>query len=621
MKLPFKRFVKQVSSGGDFSKYGYIDMMQRNAAALAGADWREASCSPDEVTLTVGQVTRTDGVLDGDGNWTRKPSYTAWIDDRYDAYKQAGDGVSRNATVCGYAGCVAYRFTLPTENQSALNAITLGIQRDRYLRTGVRILTVISNEERPGSSWGFSHGTSITESVAPEEAPVGVKSWGFLAQPDVPHLTKSRAMDGTFTYGSESAPAFGEAVMRASRYLYVFLVLNDYADYWEMYSKKEARNYFIEGSAKLTPSLCDFEFASPETMPPDEDIGWIGGTVLENGMKTCYSLLAANNNVSGAAIWGELYDASPTSAIFCQNGAVAGWSSMFAVMMNALKSAPGRFMYEKDPGGHSSYSNRAAKVEVRDFNDLAAVKGGTTARYGLFVLGRSHEEDTGWSFDVTGADDGTGGNAAVSVNRTCALYLGYQPILVPAGAARYSRMKITSLYPDGGIGYGFVRIGVELDINVWHVKSLSATGSLDWLALCALAQNPAFFTAAEPKIAGSISTAGDMVVALSAEASLVAQFDPAGLGEWNKNKTSHEIGVGEVKPGELIVLAPNIRRIFPDETAVGGNTSSPGFTPNGRFFYYGSRFAGMSSAAITSKYPGMSDSNEAMALKLRVDFV
>ena len=119
VKLESVRFVKRVSSGGSLSKYGYIGMMERNALALQSAPWAQSNAAGDAVTLTTNKLTKTDGVWDSSaGKWTTKPTYTAYMGDTYDAFAQAGDAIAANATMCGYAGCVAYRFTLP-ESESA----------------------------------------------------------------------------------------------------------------------------------------------------------------------------------------------------------------------------------------------------------------------------------------------------------------------------------------------------------------------------------------------------------------------------------------------------------------------------------------------------------------------
>ena len=133
VKLPFIRFVKRVSNGASLSKYGYIGMMDQNADLIQSAPWVLAQ-SPNSVTLTTNQLTKTDGIFDSTtGAWTTQPTYTAYMADTYDCFKQAGDAVARNATMCGYAGCVAYRFKLPTsETANALNSISLALQRDRY---------------------------------------------------------------------------------------------------------------------------------------------------------------------------------------------------------------------------------------------------------------------------------------------------------------------------------------------------------------------------------------------------------------------------------------------------------------------------------------------------------
>jgi len=42
IKLPYIRFVRQVSNGTSRSKYSFLAMMRDNAAALETASWAEA---------------------------------------------------------------------------------------------------------------------------------------------------------------------------------------------------------------------------------------------------------------------------------------------------------------------------------------------------------------------------------------------------------------------------------------------------------------------------------------------------------------------------------------------------------------------------------------------------
>ena len=272
VKLPYVRFVRQVSSGGSLSKYGYVGIMQTNAAALRAAPWVKAGSDPADITLTTNKVTKTDGVFDAEtGTWTTAPTYTAYISDIYDCFNQAGDGVAANATMCGYAGCVAYRFKLPTsESANPLQSVYLGIQRDRYLRAGVRISLQLSDSETPSDDWSVIRGEATgcvrTESTAPTAGVVGVESFGFLGQQDVPYVTASRAMEGTATF--DTASVFADAASHA--YLWCYLTLEDPTGYWNLYNATTARQYYIEGSAMLVADGCAFTFESDVTVPSED---------------------------------------------------------------------------------------------------------------------------------------------------------------------------------------------------------------------------------------------------------------------------------------------------------------------------------------------------------------
>ena len=291
MNLPFVRFVKQVSNGLSASKHGYIDMMEKNAKSLEDIPWREAQCDPGSVALTGNQISRTDGKVDSDtGEWIKIPTYTAYIDDRYDAFNMAGDAVPRMGTMCGYAGCVAYRFTLPKDPEdetvtSRLKSISIAAQRDRYLRAGVRLSVMPSYVDDSSSSggrdldtpndfsWtevreGFSGLRTPSESAAGVD---GVASWGFMNQRSVPYILESMSEGATWTIDSVSEAV--NDVVAESKYLWVFMTLEDPAGFWDLYSASERRFYYIEGAAVLMPSKCDFTFLNDGTESPDIDIG------------------------------------------------------------------------------------------------------------------------------------------------------------------------------------------------------------------------------------------------------------------------------------------------------------------------------------------------------------
>lgn len=290
IKLPCVRFVKRVSNGGSFSKYGYIGMMQRNGEALKTVPWLEAATAADAVTLTTNQLTKTDGKVREDGSWEKHPSYTAYMGDMYDAYSQAGDAVARNATMCGYAGCVAYRFELPeSAGANAVQSVALALQRDRYLRAGVRVAACLSNSDVPSDNWdvvrGEAEGCVRSESTVPGEGVVGVSSFGFLGQTDVGYLTASSAAAGTLEIDTSSA--FADAADH--EFLYVYVTLEDPAAYWNLYKADEARQYYIEGSAMLVADSCTFTFASdPGSSPSSAEIVVAEGFASASSKDTAY---------------------------------------------------------------------------------------------------------------------------------------------------------------------------------------------------------------------------------------------------------------------------------------------------------------------------------------------
>lgn len=272
LNLPFVRYVRQVSNGMARSKYSYLAMQDDLLKELQKGTWKLATCATNNITTVTNKVSKTDEIRDEDGNITKPASYTAYIDDRYDAYKQGGDANTTNATLCGYAGMVAYRFTLPTNYSSNIQEIKLKFSSARYLRSGLKVVAVLNNSTEPSNDWTIIRGTAATSasnviaaSTSTESVADGVKSWGFLSQ-DVPTLMDSRAAEGTLTFDSEHYSQIGTSTRYA--YLWVYVSIEDYTDYWLYYDDTTPRYYSIEGSATLVASMSSVVFAGAETAVP-----------------------------------------------------------------------------------------------------------------------------------------------------------------------------------------------------------------------------------------------------------------------------------------------------------------------------------------------------------------
>ena len=198
INLPCVRFVKRVTNGALFSKYSYLSMMAQNAAALESAPWRMAGTPIREVTMPVNKVSKTDAEYDESGVMTKPPSFTAFTSEAFDAYQQGGDARKEDGTMCGYSGCVAYRFKLPDDASSVpLASVSLLISRDRYCRAGVRVAVDLSNDAQPSDDWAVVRGTGTGAIVSEHTASDvdGVASWGFLAQSEIGNLVSSRAAE------------------------------------------------------------------------------------------------------------------------------------------------------------------------------------------------------------------------------------------------------------------------------------------------------------------------------------------------------------------------------------------------------------------------------------------
>lgn len=370
MNLPCVRFVKRVNNGALGSKYSYIAMMAENAKALESAKWHEATVPLQNVTMPVNKVTETDAEYDESGAMTSAPRFSAFMSDGFDCYQQGGDARKEDGTMCGYAGCVAYRFKIPTSAASvALSSVALAIQRDRYCRAGVRVALVLSNDDTPSDSWAVvrGEGSGAIVSASTASTSLGVSSWGFLGQTNVQNLISGRAADGTITFNASGEGGFAALATTGRAYLWVYLTLEDYQSYWTMYNAKEARYYSIEGSAVLVASRAAFTFGGTVTADADETFhveaairdmaspNW-GGTVVTTQGQGIFTI-PADAVTCGRTLIVNRHD---TLAENGTNPEPSVWEEMLNTIQCRFRSGLGEV--SSDPVEYSDSSNSAEQV-------------------------------------------------------------------------------------------------------------------------------------------------------------------------------------------------------------------------------------------------------------------
>ena len=256
--LPYKRFVKRVSNGSRKSKYSYLAVQEELQGMLAAAPWRAAQIGNDEVTCTVNSVTATDG------------NFTTYMSDKYDAYKQGGDGDVLTASQCGYAGCAAYRFQLPEDYGVDVSAVKIGSTSDRFNRSGLRVALVLSDSETPSDDWSVVRGDA-SDAIVSRHYDVqyeGCSSVNYCggkyrlegsAVVVNEILTDSRAQYGNDEFTAAEYPALG--THERFRYLWVYVTIEDPLDHWLWYTKSAKRSYYVEGSGIVVGSSVEVVFA------------------------------------------------------------------------------------------------------------------------------------------------------------------------------------------------------------------------------------------------------------------------------------------------------------------------------------------------------------------------
>ena len=244
--LPFKRFVAQVSTGTARPKSSFIALMAENLEALKACPWSEAADGAD------GSLVKHDfGAL-------------SHFYDGYDAFKMTGAWTSSSQTEIAFAGMAAYRFKIPDAASSvALSSISLPISRDRFLKGGVHLAVALSDDETPSADWDVVRGTDAISASAQLSNTAG-------------YLTAAQPADGNVTL---AAADFASLAETGYDYLWVYVTLEDYTDWWDKYTADDDRRYAIEGSAMLVGCSTTATFASAVAADSDSsDVLLAGGS-------------------------------------------------------------------------------------------------------------------------------------------------------------------------------------------------------------------------------------------------------------------------------------------------------------------------------------------------------
>lgn len=254
LKLPYKRFIAQVSTGAPRSKSTYMALMAENLDALQACPWREAADVPASLT---------------GHDFTAATQFS----DAYDAFKLTGNYDSAAMTEVAYAGMAAYRFTIPASarnNSVPISSITIPVSRDRFEKSGMRVAVVFSASSSPSVTWAVVRNGNN-----------GARKEAALAPSEVTYLTKSSPASGNVTINTSAIQT------TYPNYIFVYLTLEDYTDTWEWYNSKEQRLYAIEGSAMLVGDSVDVTFDGEVTADPSDDEAFVvcGGVALPEAGK------------------------------------------------------------------------------------------------------------------------------------------------------------------------------------------------------------------------------------------------------------------------------------------------------------------------------------------------
>lgn len=300
LNLPYKRFVAQVSTGEPRPKSTYLALMAENLEALKACPWREAADVPVELA---------------DHDFTKASHFT----DACDAFKMTGAWDASAQKETAFAGMAAYRFTLPQGAASVpVASVALPVSRDRFLKGGVRIALEMTDRATPSKDWETVRGAGAS---------------AFLAN-TAANLVATKPAEGTVEVTAEAVPALAETGLA---YLWAYVTLEDYTDWWAMYSATEARQYAIEGSAMLVGGSVAVTFAGDVT--PDGDgavLPVVANGVLPRLMGEVSGVFATVRRGNGD---GVAFEDAPPDATGADGG--MGLHALYAdLLLGRLESVP-----------------------------------------------------------------------------------------------------------------------------------------------------------------------------------------------------------------------------------------------------------------------------------------
>lgn len=230
LRLPYTRYVCQVSTGEPRQKAGYVAMMEENLTSIQACAWKKVAVATS--TLTPHDFTRE-----------------TYFDDAYDAFKMTGAWAAATQKETAFAGMAAYVFKLPTNyvsGSATLVGVTIPVSRDKFCLGGVRVAVALGSSDTPSRSWDAVRGAGAAGSET-----------GLMEQSGVPYITKAAPANETVT-----VDLTGTDSQTKPTHMIVYVTLENYTDHWEKYSSKEARNYAVEGSAMISGGEVEVEFSA-----------------------------------------------------------------------------------------------------------------------------------------------------------------------------------------------------------------------------------------------------------------------------------------------------------------------------------------------------------------------
>jgi hypothetical protein len=332
-------------------------------------------------------------------------------------------------------------------------------------------------------------------------------------------------------------------------YLWVFVSLEDYTDYWTLYDTKTQRYYSIEGSAAVVAADVTFTFDKTvsDYTPTSSQVSKSAGKL---GVYPLWPFAQPLTEVVRAA-YGSMVFARGVSRMTAR-------TTNLGALHKAFENAPTKFMFatESNDTTDTYVGDEALPSEM---GHIASMRLSAARAGGLFW-----QAAVGTPFPDVTATDTAGTVTLHSIYQNSRVTVGYGAVVVPASQfiTRFAGGILLDADLDDESSPSVYAAGGDFSVLAWRTRSPAALNYLAHVAMAALASKRAFFTGEASQISAGFT--GDTPCTASMEIS--AEADLVGVGRLLRD---NYVGVVPPSPTAAGPLQINLDKpVFPGEVVI-----------------------------------------------------